>query len=121
MSKAEKKVPFIGMNTANLTAVAGITELILTPPAGMSAFLTRVVVTNMGAAVDNLQLFDEIAATPGTPAATLMPDIRVPNLSTVVVDLGDEGIPVTTAISVQATAGAANILAYDVAVIGYYL
>jgi hypothetical protein len=121
MSREDKKVPFVALNTGNLTAAAGITETILTPPAGKTAFLTTVVVTNMGAGDDNLQLFDEAAATPGTPAATLMPDIRVTNLSTVVVDLGELGIPVTTAISVQATAGAANILAYDVAVIGYYL
>lgn len=121
MGKEDKKVPFTAINAANLTGVAGITELIYTPAAGHPAFVTRVVVTNMGAAVDNLQLFDEIAATPGTPGAELVPDIRVPNLATVVVDYGDEGIPVATAISVQATAGAANILAYDMMVVGYTL
>ena len=121
MSREDKKTPFRGINAANLTAVAGLTELIAAIPAGQSMFLTRVMATNMGAAVDNVQLFDEVAATPGTPAATLIPDIRVPNLSTVIVDLGDDGIPVTAGISAQATAGAANILAYDLIVIGYYL
>ena len=122
MSKEDKKVPFREINAVDLTVTGGATEVILTIPAGKTAFLTRVMVTNMGAAVDNLQLFDAAAtATPGLATTTLIPDVRVPNLSTVIVDLGDEGIPVTAGITAQATAGGANILAQDMIVIGYYL
>lgn len=123
MGKEDKKVPFVGTNATDLTLTAGLSVTLITPPAGKTAFLTRVMVTNMGAAAaaDNLQLFDEVATNPGTPAATLIPDIRVPYQSTVIVDLGDEGVPVTTAISVTSTTAANALLAYDVAVSGYYL
>lgn len=123
MGKLDKKVPFTAINGTALDVTAAMTILILTPPAGKKAFLTRVIATNMGggAAADNLQLFDEVATNPGTPAATLIPDTRVPYQSTVVVDLGDEGVPVETAISAGSSAGATAFLIYDVALVGYYL
>ena len=123
MSKEDKKVPFVLTNGTALAATAAMTILMLTPPAGKKAFVTRVVATNMGgaAAADNLQLFDEVATNPGTPASTLIPDIRVPYQSTVIVDLGDEGIPVATAVSAGSTTSATAFLIYDVCLVGYYL
>ena len=122
-NKNDKKVPFRGINAADLTeGAAGATEVILTIPSGKTAFITRVMATNMGAAVDNLQLFDAAAtASPGLASTTLIPDVRVPHQTTVIVDIGEEGIPVYNGITAQATAGGANILAYDMIVIGYYL
>ena len=123
MGKLDKKVPFTAINGTALDVTAAMTILMVTPPAGKKAFLTRVIATNMGggAAADNLQLFDEVATNPGTPAETLIPDVRVPYQSTVVVDLGDEGVPVETAISAGSSAGATAFLIYDVALVGYYL
>lgn len=123
-NKEDKKVPFVVTNGTLLEIGANSTILMLTPPAGKHAFVTRVIATNMGAAAaaDNLQLFDEIvSATGGTPANTLIPDVRVPYQSTVVVDLGDEGIPVATAVCAHSTTSATAFLIYDVALVGYYL
>ena len=123
MSKAEKKVPFAGLNAADLPVAGGNLVALAVIPAGMTMFLTGVVVTNMGAAAaaDELRLYDEAAGAAGTAGLELLPDIRVGFNATVVVDLGEEGIPVATAISATASTAANALLAYDVQVIGYYL
>jgi hypothetical protein len=119
MSLADKKVPFKGLNATDLPAAGGNLVSLATIPAGKSMFMTRVVAT--GTKADNLVIADQVAGGAIDPANTLIPDIRVGASETVVVDLGDEGVPVTTEISATSTTAADALLAYDVMVEGYYL
>lgn len=123
MSKEDKKVPFTGINAAALPVAGGNLVALATIPAGKTMFLTRVVVSNLGAAAaaDELRIYDEAAGAACTANLSLLPDIRVPYQSTVIVDLGDDGIPVSTAISATANTAANSLIIYDVSVVGYYL
>lgn len=123
MSKEDKKVPFTGINGTALPVAGGNLVALATIPAGKTMFLTSVIVSNLGAgaAADELLIYDEAAGAAATANLALLPDIRVPYQSTVVVDLGPEGIPVATALSATSSTAANTLAIYDVSVVGYYL